>query len=144
MNENMANYQHTIDLPMPSPDLQPEEVIRLIVESLQQNDETDLGIEVTFNFASPGNKSATGPLNNFKQQVKKPLFLPMLNFAAYKTSDLVSDGLKAQQIIIIQDHFGIDAGYLFTLSKQSDSPYKDCWMTDSVRRVKPELYGIAV
>ena len=140
----MANYQHTIDLPMPSPDLLPEEVIRLIVESLQQNDETDLGIEITFNFASPGNKSATGPLNNFKQQVKEPLFLPMLNCAAYKTSDLVSDGYKAQQIIIIQDQYGIDAGFLFTLSKQTDSPYKDCWMTDSVRRINPEVYGIAV
>ena len=140
----MANYQHTIDLPMPSSDLLPEEVIRLIVESLQQNDETDLGIEVTFNFASPGNRSATGPLNNFKQQVKEPLFLPMLNFAAYKTSDLVSDGTKAQQIIITQDQYGIDAGFLFTLSKQTDAPYEDCWMTDSVRRINPEVYGIAV
>lgn len=139
----MANYQHTIDLPMPSPDFLPEEVIRLIVESLQQNDDSDLGIEVTFNFASPGNKSAAGPLNNFKQQVKEPLFLPMLNFITYKASDLVSDGLKAQQIIIIQDQNGLDAGYLFTLSKQTEAPFKDCWMTDSVRRIKPELYGIA-
>ena len=140
----MAHYQHTIDLPMPSPDLSPGEVIRLIIESLQQNDATDLGIEITFNFASPGNKTATGPLNNFKQQVKKPLFMPMLNFSSYKTSELVSDGSQAQQIIIIQNEVGNDAGFLFTLTKQSESLYQDCWMTDSVRRINPEVYGIAV
>jgi len=140
----MAHYQHTIDLPMPSPDLSPAEVIRLIIESLQQNDATDLGIEVTFNFASPGNKSASGPLNNFKQQVKEPLFMPLLNFSSYKTSELVSDGRRAQQIIIFQDQNGLDAGFLFTLTKQSESPYYDCWMTDSVRRINPEVYGIAV
>lgn len=140
----MANYQNTVDLPMPSPDFSPQEVIQLIVDSLRENDEADMGIEVTFNFASPGNKSATGPLENFKQLVKEPLFQPMLSFTYYKSSDLVTDGERAQQIIILQDDYGNDAGYLFTLTKQSDAVYQDCWMTDSVRRVKPEVYGITV
>jgi hypothetical protein len=143
-NENMADYQHTIDLPMPSPDLEPEEVISLLIEALQQNDPMDLGIEVIFNFASPGNKSVTGRLNNFKQQVKTPLFQPMLNFVHGKTSELVTDGTQAQQILVISDEQRADIGYLFTLSKQTESPFQDCWMTDSIRRVKPQLYGITV
>jgi hypothetical protein len=140
----MADYQQTIDLPMPSPDLLPEEVICLLIEALQQNDPQDLGIEVIFNFASPENKLVTGRLNNFKQQVKTPLFQPMLNFVNGKTSELVTDGSQAQQILVITDEPGLDVGFLFTLSKQTEPPFQDCWMTDSIRRVKPELYGIAV
>jgi hypothetical protein len=144
MNENMANYQYTIDLPMPSPDLLPEDVIGLILESLQQNDAEDIGIETTFNFASPLNKQAAGPLENYKQQVKDPLFQPILNFTSYQTSQLVSDGERAQQIVITRDEEGTGSGFLFTLSKQAEVPYQDCWMTDSVRRVNPKVYGITV
>lgn len=140
----MANYQDTVDLPMPAPDFSPQEVIQLIVESLQQNDDSDLGIEITFNFASPGNKQVAGPLENYKLLVKEPSFQPMLNFVAYKTSQLISDGERAQQIVVLLDEDGMDAGFLFSLSKQTDTPYQDCWMIDSVRRVKPELYGIRV
>lgn len=140
----MANYQYTIDLPMPSPDLSPEEVIDLILESLQQNDKEDIGIETTFNFASPANKLAAGPLINYKSQVKKPLFQPILNFASYKTSDLISDGEQAQQIIITRNDEGTDSGFLLTLTKQSAKPYTDCWMVDSVRRVNPKEYGVTV
>jgi hypothetical protein len=140
----MADYQQTIDLPMPSPDLSPQEVIELLIEALQQNDRQDLGIEVIFNFASPGNRLATGKLNNFKQKVKTPLFHPMLNFVNGKTSELVTDGTQAQQILVISDEAGLEVGFLFTLSKQTEPPFQDCWMTDSIRRVKPELYGIAV
>jgi len=140
----MAHYRHTIDLPMPSPELSPQEVIGLILESLQQNDKADTGIETSFNFASPPNKLAAGPLENYKIQVKNPLFQPILNFASYKTSDLISDGTRAQQIIVIRDEDGTDSGFLFTLSKQAENPYLDCWMTDSVRRVNPEMYGVTV
>lgn len=140
----MANYQYTIDLPMPSPDLSPEEVIGLILESLRQNDKEDIGIETTFNFASPANKLAAGPLINYKSQVKKPLFQPILNFASYKASDLISDGEQAQQIIITRNDEGTDSGFLLTLTKQSAKPYTDCWMVDSVRRVNPKEYGVTV
>jgi hypothetical protein len=140
----MANYQYTIDLPMPSPELSPQDVIGLIMESLRQNDKEDTGIETTFNFASPANKLAAGPLINYKHQVKNPLFQPILNFTSYKTSDLVSDGECAQQIIITRNEEGWDSGFLFTLTKQDAEPYTDCWMIDSVRRVNPKVYGVTV
>ena len=140
----MANYQCTIDLPMPSPELSPQEVIGLIMESLRQNDKEDTGIETTFNFASPANKQAAGPLVNYIHQVKNPLFQPILNFTSYKTSDLVSDGECAQQIIITRNEDGADSGFLLTLTKQDTGVYADCWMIDSVRRVNPKVYGVTV
>lgn len=140
----MANYHCTIDLPMPAPELTPEEVIGLIMESLRQNDKEDTGIETTFNFASPANKQAAGPLVKYKSQVKNPLFQPILNFASYKTSDLISDGEQAQQIIITRDEEGTDSGFLLTLTKQLSGAYANCWMIDSVRRVNPKEYGVTV
>ena len=58
--------------PDPSPDLSPEDVVRIQVEALQRNDEPspDAGIEAAFRFASPSNRRATGPLGRFSEMVR--------------------------------------------------------------------------
>ena len=55
----------------PNPNLTPEDVIRIQVEALQNNDSQDTGIEITFRFASPANRQLTGPLNRFKRMVRR-------------------------------------------------------------------------
>ena len=127
-----------VDQPMPSPDLLPHEVVNLQVKALQRNNEWDNGIEITFNFASPDNKAVTGPLDRFKQLVKNPLYEPMLNFLSYRLGDIMIEDEKAQQVILLTDKNGTQAAFLFTLSRQTQSPYQDCWMTDSVMRIEME------
>jgi hypothetical protein len=46
----------------PSPDLAPEEVVRMQVEWLRTNDADAHGIAQVFAFASPANRAQTGPL----------------------------------------------------------------------------------
>lgn len=45
------------DLPKPSLELAPQDVVRIVIGALSRNDEphVDAGIETTFNFASPAN-----------------------------------------------------------------------------------------
>ena len=43
----------------PEPELKPNDVVRLQLLAMQQNDESNIGIEVTFRFASPANKKQT-------------------------------------------------------------------------------------
>ena len=61
-------------LPQPAVDLQPGDVVRIVIEALGRNDRPwpNAGIETTFNFASPANKVNTGPLERFIRMVKGP------------------------------------------------------------------------
>ncbi len=133
----MTTYD-PIDQPMPSPDLLPHEVVTLQVKALQRNNERDNGIEITFNFASPDNKAVTGPLNRFKKLVRNPLYEPMLNFRSYRLGEMIYEEETAQQVILLTDKNGTQAAFLFTLSRQTQPPYRDCWMTDSVMRIEME------
>ncbi|MDO1445020.1 DUF4864 domain-containing protein [Rhodocytophaga aerolata] len=129
-----AHYTH----PSPRPDLSPEDVIAIQLKAFQENDHNDTGIETVFSFAAPENKKYTGPLDFFKAMVKNPTYDPLLNLKKYTPQKLRVEGNTAQQIIVITDRVGKKAAYLFTLSKQTEGPYKDCWMTSSVIRLAYE------
>lgn len=130
----------TDSLPEPSPDLSPTEVVRLQVKALGDNDapHEDAGIEAAFNFASPANKRATGPLRRFQRLFDTSAYGPMIDHdgATYSTPQV--EGASAQMGVILTTDSGNRVGYLFRLSKQSGSPHDDCWMTDAVRRVPIE------
>ena len=119
--------------PEPSPELTPEEVVRIQVEALQANDSPtpDAGIAAAFRFASPGNRAATGPLPRFTQMVKLG-YADMLGFAEaeYGAVQVVSD--RAQQAVTLVQRDGRRTTYVFALSRQSGGSYDGCWMTDGV------------
>jgi hypothetical protein len=133
----MSYFCQSIDMPMPSPELLPEEVVKIQMQALWENDDADEGIQIAFNFSSPDNKAQTGPLNRFKELVKNPLYEPMLNFQFYYVADMAIDNDWAQQLVLIMDKMGNQVIFLFTLSRQIRTPYQGCWMTDSVMRLEP-------
>jgi hypothetical protein len=116
----------------PGPDLGPEDVVRIQVEALKRNDEEDNGIEITFRFASPSNKQATGPLFRFAELVRKPAYRPLLNHKLAEYGPINIDGDTAEQRVTIIEENGEATVFLFALSRQTEGPCKDCWMTDSV------------
>ena len=124
-------------LPEPSPDLSPKEVVRLQVEALGANDEPfeDAGIEAAFNFASPANKRATGPLRRFRRLFDTSTYGPMVDHEGATYSEVKVEGDGARVGVILETGDGDRVGYLFQLSRQSRPPYDDCWMTDAVQRV---------
>ena len=124
----------------PSPDLTPEQVIAIQLNALKNNDRPspDHGIGIAFKFASSGNKASTGPLAKFIQMVKNPVYRPMLNHRSYTREPIEMFGDIARQRITIIDAGGKRHVYIFILSKQTEPPYEDCWMTDSVMRVVDE------
>lgn len=112
-------------------------VVRIVMEALQQNDDKDHGIEITFRFASPGNKQVTGPIEHFQQLVKSPEYAPMLNFKTVEYGKIQIDGDHAIQAVRIIDSKGASLVYIFQLSRQADGEFKGCWMTDGVGRYPP-------
>ena len=116
----------------PDPKLKPNDVVKLQLIALQQNDDSDFGIEVTFRFASPANKRQTGPLKRFIRLIKNPSYRPLLNHIKATFLELTIEENFAVQDIIITSSKGKRIGYRFRLSIQKGPLYPACWMTDSV------------
>ncbi len=125
-------------LPGPRKEYTAEQVVKILMDALQNNDEKDAGIATVFNFASPGNKKFTGPLERFIPMVKSAAYRPMLNFKSAEYGEMTTKDDHAEQSVTLTTTEGDVAVYLFQLSKQSDGDVKDCWMTDGVVRVPPK------
>ena len=125
-----ASYD--IENAYPEPKLKPNDVVRLQLLAMQQNDDSDFGIEVTFRFASPANKKQTGPLKRFISLVRNPSYSPLLNHINATFIELTVEEVFAVQDVIITTSNGKRIGYRFRLSIQKCPLYPGCWMTDSV------------
>ncbi|HLJ57146.1 MAG TPA: DUF4864 domain-containing protein [Chthonomonadaceae bacterium] len=126
--------------PMPSKSLTPEQVVKIQMEALQHNDapEKDAGIAKTFDFASPQNKQATGPLDHFAQIVKSAAYLPMLNCKSVTYDPIeIMAGRAAQRVHVVAAD-GSRITYVFELSLQTEGEFEGCWMNDGCIREESE------
>jgi hypothetical protein len=125
-----ASYD--IENAYPEPELKPNDVVKLQLLAMQQNDDSDFGIEVTFRFASPSNKTQTGPLKRFIRLVRNPSYRPLLNHINATFLELNIEEDFAVQDVIITTSNGERIGYRFRLSIEKGTLCPGCWMTDSV------------
>jgi hypothetical protein len=123
----------------PSPQLGPDQVVRLQLEALQRADDPqpDAGIVRAWAFASPGNKQAIGPVDRFITVVRSPGYAPLLNCREFQLGQVLIDGDRAQQIVAVKTADDALVFYVFQLSRQSCENYNGCWMTDAVMPVSP-------
>lgn len=122
---------------IPSPDLTPAEVVRIQLKALRHNKPSNDGIALTYGFASPANKAATGPLERFVGMLTSAPYDRLLNHREVRVSPVTTVGTKAHQILWVTDVSGEQVGYVWVLARQSDGRYKDCWMTDAVYPSRP-------
>ena len=122
---------------MPDPVYTPEEVVGIQMRALASNNKPfkNAGIELTFRFASPNNKSVTGPLERFATLFESSAYSPMINHQSIELGEPTLFEKQAMIPVLIKDVEGNLAGYMFTLTQQSAKPYENCWMTDKVIRV---------
>jgi hypothetical protein len=124
----------------PSPELSPAMVVKIQLTALQRNGSydrrfgVDFGIAAAFVFASPANRLNTGPLSRFMRMVKNPIYRPMLDHEQSYLGKLEINGNQAWQKVTLIDNNGAMSRYVFGLSRQSEGPYWQCWMTDTVQR----------
>lgn len=120
----------------PSPSLSPAEVVAIQLHALQGNDEIGghAGIATVFQFASPANRSITGPLDRFVELVHTPEYRPMLNHRRAEPGPLITSGDLAEQRVVITSAGGDRVAYVFVLARQRSGAYAGCWMTEGVLR----------
>jgi hypothetical protein len=134
-------------LPLPDTSLQPGDVVKIVIDSLANNDYPypDAGIEATFNFASPANRVNTGPLDRFITMVKGPVYAAMVNHKSSELSEVILRGSQAYQFVRLITSDDMEVYFVFRLGLQIDGEYKDMWMTEAVSPVKkPEDDGLKI
>jgi hypothetical protein len=121
-------------LPRPSSELQPGEVVQIVIDALANNDYPfpDAGIETTFNFASPTNKAQTGPLQSFAKLVKGPAFGKMINHRDSTLSAVILEGNKAIRLVQIVGENYETLYFAFRLGLQQQGDYTGMWLTEAV------------
>lgn len=117
----------------PNTDLTPTEVVHIVIDALKTNDsaKNDDGIATVFEFASPGNKSVTGPLERFTIMIKRG-FSDMLNHVDSEFSEIDIENNTALQAVWLTSRSGKQTGYIFQLGKQTSGENAGMWMTESV------------
>ena len=131
---SMSPPVNAANLPQPSADLQPGEVVQIIIDALAKNDYPfpDAGIETTFNFASPANKVNTGPLERFVTLVKGPVFGKMINHRDSTLSKVIFEGNKALRLAQIVGENNETLYFAFRLGLQQEGDYAGMWLTEAV------------
>jgi len=121
-------------LPQPGADLQPQDVVRIVITALANNDRpfTDAGIATTFAFASPANKVNTGPLQKFTQMIRTPVYGIMIDHVEHVFSEVVLMDNRAYQMVKISGRNGAEVIFTFRLSQQQGGEFDGMWMTDAV------------
>ena len=68
------------ELKIPTPDIKPEDVVKIQLSSLMNNNEPyiNAGIEQTWEFAHPSNRAFTGPIQRFTQMMYAPSYACLL------------------------------------------------------------------
>ena len=129
----------TVELPGPSLELEPQDVVRIVIHALANNDFpfADAGIATTFGFASPANRRNTGPLDRFTRMVKSFPYGVMVDHVASEFSEVVYVGDSAYQLVHLTTRDGGEIVFAFRLSRQRDGVYAGMWMTDAVWPVGP-------
>ncbi|MEF8790445.1 MAG: DUF4864 domain-containing protein [Haloarculaceae archaeon] len=122
------------DLPTPDPSHGPERVVGIQLEALTDNDDPfeNAGIGTAYNFASPANRRATGPLDRFVRMVEGPRYAPMIDHVEAVTGPMERDGNRAEQRATLTGPEGRTVTYRFRLSVGSGGPFEGCWLTDRV------------
>ena len=128
------------ELLKPTPEINPEEVVKIQLSSLMNNNEPYLnaGIEQTWEFAHPSNRAFTGPIQRFTQMMYAPSYAVMLDHKKHEIIEVKLENNIAYFFIELTSIDGKMFGFKWTLEKvKEEGGFKDCWMTTAVSTPMP-------
>ena len=128
------------ELLKPTPEINPEEVVKIQLSSLMNNNEPYLnaGIEQTWEFAHPSNRAFTGPIQRFTKMMYAPSYAVMLNHKKHDILEVKIEKNISYFFIELTSNDGKIFGFKWTLEKvKEEGIFKDCWMTTAVSTPMP-------
>ena len=123
---------------VPGPALSPIDVVLAQLEGLRDEARAGQGagpgIRRAWEFASPANREATGPVERFADMVKSTVYGVLLEHRAAQLGPLLEHEGEAQQEVLVITAQDDTVAFTWVLSLREDPPYAGCWMTDGVLR----------
>jgi len=115
----------------PNREYTPQDIVKIVIKALKDNNASDEGIATVFRFASPGNKASTGPIDRFRTMIKRG-YGDMLNHRYSRVEKMKVEGKTALQPVYLTTKYGKEVGYLFQLGEQTSGKFEGMWMTEAV------------
>ena len=113
-------------------ELSPRDVVLAQVRSLRDARNAPEQIVRCYELASPGNRAITGPLERFSVMVSEPPFDVLSSHENWQVGAAFVEGRNAVVLVTTCDNEGEAAAFRFVLAKQTQAPFEECWMTESV------------
>ena len=128
---NSANSQ---DIISPHPDMQPKNVIKIQLKSLQKNNDPtpDAGILQTWAFAHPSNRIMTGPVERFTLMMKSQNYKNILYHRNHKIEQVFKTKRHSQFAVTITTLDYQKMTFKWELEKVQKGKFSGSWMTTSV------------
>ena len=122
----------------PSPALLPDQVVALQLAALAREPRdahgAGDGLRTAWEFASPGNRAATGPLERFAVLLRSPPYVGLLEHRAAQLGPVVLRGEEARLEVLVLTAQDEALGFTWVLGRQVGAPHAGCWLTDGVLR----------
>lgn len=129
--EQRLQSEEGVDVSLPNPDLSPRDVVLQQVIAWRTGSKDPEALIGLYSFASPDNRSITGPFERFCEMVLSPPFGELAGADNWQVGEAVKDGQFATVLVSCRNAESLLA-FRFYLRKQQEAPYEGCWMTDTV------------
>ena len=123
------------DLIKPNSNLKPLDVLMIQLNSLKNNNipYKDAGIEQTWEFAHPTNKTFTGPLERFKRMIYSEGYKILISHENTKTIILNESSDKFVFKVYVLSKDKKKYYYIWQIERvKREGKLKNCWMTTGV------------
>ena len=124
----------------PSTNIDPKQVVKIQLLALKKNDipYKDIGIIQTWEFAHPNNRKFTGPIERFKNMIKKDSYSMLLNHSNHEIVEVyISTEVATFEVTVLDSK---KKYYIFKWQVEKyniEGTLKDCWLTTAVSQPVP-------
>ena len=130
-----------VNLDVAQPNLEPDDVVRMQVNSIRDAVHDIVKLKVCYSLASPSNRKFTGPFPRFAELVMLPPYDSLATSLEWQMGSAFVDKNVAAVLVSTISKKGEVLGFRFVLRRQN-FPRPDCWLTEAVEFLAEEAVGL--
>jgi len=130
--DQLGEFASSVELfKVPAPEVEVQDVVKIQLAGLSDEDSAR-GVLQCRAFASPDNRAATGTAEQFARVVRNERFRILTSPERVLVGKPTFDERNNARVLVTLIDGKKLKSFVWVLSKQTESPYADCWMTDGV------------
>lgn len=131
--EEDGDSDRAADLPGPTPERSPEDVIRTVLSALSGGDPAETGVRAVHRLAAPAYRERVGDSPaGFREHLTDPVRRGLVGHRESRRGRLRVDGTRAAERVVVVDDGGDAATYEFHLEEQAGGDRDGCWLVAGI------------